>query len=712
MYLVEIIPLFRNIRLNNSMNQDDELTTNYIDTHLVEIVQLINTLGQNRIIDIFPNIVKYKDIPLSQYSWTVRTRNVLKNENIYEWSDINYLTIDQIIKFRNFGHNSEKEFIRIILLMLIDEKGSTLNKLSIIENAEKEEIDLTFVGLQMLKELTGILSDFIFYKSIFNPDSTLENIINIIDKELIPDSVLKRWIDISEEPLSLYTGSIEDKISSIRSEIEFNWNEKRKKVFEKRILSFKPLTLEELGLDLSITRERVRQIENKCKTNINKWKDNHKNRRILWILNFLDQRLESANYIKHQTLYSIINVNDLIHDDDKLILVYLLGPFRQKGDWIIREGYILPTDKNIIIDLDLVNHPKKYMEIELDLKSKGVHTKDITNWFEQFPYIEISGSVIFQSLGLKEKILSVFRVLEHKLKLAELMSILGAENRRSTITNLLSSDKSFIKVAKNEYGLLEWDLDEYNGILELMLDYLDQFGSPGNIKQMKNYLSENFSTNENSIALYLGAPLFTHNGKTYQLRTDMSTFNNNSELKRTKGTFLVDENTLSMVLANGKDVERGSGISLPTYMAKFLDLQPGQEIELKGRQSNIKCSWSIRATSGPQLSSLSKELLFTGMSTSHQYRIEINRHTNSIYFHPIHIDKASSFQEKIYLFSGLKIVNRDLITLLAQSLKCDISQVKKTLAERGDTLILNLIINANKDNVFDNDLRRLADSLL
>ena len=75
-------------------------------------------------------------------------------------------------------------------------------------------------------------------------------------KSFLPDQSQSIEDKLAEQELK---GLLKEKLSIFRETL----NEKEKGIFDKRLLSEKPLTLREIGLEFSVSRERIRQIESR-----------------------------------------------------------------------------------------------------------------------------------------------------------------------------------------------------------------------------------------------------------------------------------------------------------------------------------------------------------------------------------------------------------------------------------------------------------------
>ena len=203
--------------------------------------------------------------PIELLNLSVRTLNCLKNENINNLGDLIQVSESYLLKSRNFGRKSLNEIKEIILSHDL-EFGTRIDEWP-PENYENK------IEILKKQEISKLEVD---------PDSFLDELDNLLakDSELI--------------------------------------------VIKRRFWKFE--TLNKIGIDLNVTRERVRQIEAKALRKIKIVKKNY-------VLSFLNRNKdkifnkysENTNIITHHSLRKIISreklprMISLITDFDALI---------------------------------------------------------------------------------------------------------------------------------------------------------------------------------------------------------------------------------------------------------------------------------------------------------------------------------------------------------------------------------------------------------
>lgn len=257
-------------------DQEKELTTKYYETQDIAIRNKIVTHNLRLVISIakkysvkhgsrwdlvqegnyglIKGVDKFdptKDIRLSTYvSWWIRAyilRFVINNAHVVKIGT----TSDQRVIFFNVAKLRAK----------LSAQGNEVTDERLAEELEVKEKSIREVTLRMGAPLISIDTP------ANDSDSTIEGSGDVfypdrLDRDDTLDTIPSKLVE--ELDLKFRLGELASKFS-------LSLQDKHKEIFNRRFIQEEPDTLQNIGDDLSLTRERIRQIESKIKTSFGKY---------------------------------------------------------------------------------------------------------------------------------------------------------------------------------------------------------------------------------------------------------------------------------------------------------------------------------------------------------------------------------------------------------------------------------------------------------
>jgi DNA-directed RNA polymerase delta subunit len=290
----------------------------------------------------------------------------------------------------------------------------------------------------------------------------------------------------------------------IPSEVEYLLNNpKLKKDREVKVLverfglsGSKPKTLEEIGSELGITRERVRQIEKNSLAKVIEFANNDlRGQEVIGILK--DVIINAGGAINLKNLYSIV----LGFEDTKTSLkhmVYFLSSLNKELIRIdetseIRAGFVINT-----IDKKTLNETIKLAVDILDKTKKPIEERDFLNLIE-IKEVGLNDSQVVAILTLSKKIIKTdtghlglihwrdinpksirdktYYILKkhnkplHFTEISKHIDTLSGEEKKVTkqaVHNELIRDERFVLIGRGIYALSEWGFS--SGVVEEVIE--------------------------------------------------------------------------------------------------------------------------------------------------------------------------------------------------------------------------------------------------
>lgn len=239
---------------------------------------------------------------------------------------------------------------------------------------------------------------------------------------------------------------------------------KRRVLLARQVVLKQRPKLAELGADLGVTRERVRQLEGQA---------SHRARQLLRAQPFAPlawRALELRRALGVAVPWSDESIQDMVHDASRGItapqgctaeelLLWVAGPYVLIDDWLVRIG----TTPDSIIDTLRRHIGDRWLfqlqELTEFLQDIGVAWPDLL--LPRIPTLRYVGDGWFVRWqgGVADKAEVVLRLTARPMAISELARLIGERHAERSIRNALAADERFIRLRAHTFGLMEWHPD-------------------------------------------------------------------------------------------------------------------------------------------------------------------------------------------------------------------------------------------------------------
>jgi hypothetical protein len=361
-----------------------------------------------------------------------------------------------------------------------------------------------------------------------------------------------------------------------------------------RVLDFdgSARTLESIGVELGVTRERVRQIEKIAKVKLETALSQPAYRSIGVAAKRFRLRFGSA--VPEADLLSEFEQSPpgIL---DRLIL-HVAGPYVLRNGWFsIREVTPL-TDlvRNSFLAV-ATRGVASTDELRAALDEHDVRLERVDRLLEAVGLRRFDEQVVDWTGSLGEKSALVLRVHGTPMRLDELVEQVRPNNPRS-LGAQLNSTSGILRTGLKRYGLVEWDLDAFEGTAGEMCRHLQS--GPRQVADLARELSEEFGISEASVKMLAGRhPQFLLEGSAVQIRPADQPYLPQSSLENSRGCFLVD-GVWALKIVVDHDAIRGSGRQIPEAFALHLGLQPLEKSKVESPVGPISLGWGQHPSIG------------------------------------------------------------------------------------------------------------------
>lgn len=351
------------------------------------------------------------------------------------------------------------------------------------------------------------------------------------------------------------------------------------RIIEGRVLSQPKVTLDALGAEYGLTRERIRQLEAGLVADLSNWFNKNTEvqlhseqiraftgtvNTLSGLLNAFPALSEMINDLDLPAWYVFDQFDDSFESDGKWVAVPSLQDVAQKFDSIFEEyahdGLYMDREEFNAVFSDWGN----------------CTTNELYSWALDRGYTELFQAIAHPSVTTRaDRAFVCLGIHGSPLTIDEIKAQINPDNPVRGLGEALKIDPRFKKVGPETWSLAEWGLGSYQGIRQEILNVVDGQGSASLAKLMEE-LPVQFDISPASVRTYATTwPLQTVGDLVTRASKPMAP---TRPLHRSRGVFFVD-NLLTLRVRVTSEHLRGSGFQVPSALAGAVGLtQGGSEV--------------------------------------------------------------------------------------------------------------------------------------
>lgn len=581
---------------------------------LAEIVDILRPhFNKFKHLYIYPD----KQLPqsLETLPFSTRTKNaVIANPDKFSEPQLRF---NDLISITSFGVRSAIEFACVIESVLVNASELVFShkKIDHSENEKKAEfskinsffqlLSAWALGEQKLMTLSGALP-------VPLPEWPLE--------------IKQIWNELENLNTSELAGEVTKcySVSKLITQELGSLDERSLYIVNKRIFAVEhAATLEELGSKFGITRERVRQIEQKALLKLERFRSNEY-LPVLRRAESLSNRIGCAVQIKHPALEDALNwaVEDIEENGSvkqlaKSLLLWLAGPYKVYQNWLLKDVGLGEHTTNTFLQCrdhrGMINE-NTAQEI---MNNLGIKIEHHQSWLKHLlKFLRVDGGLIYFQGNILDKAYALLQYFAKPMTVEEMLEYIGSDSDRSFRQRLID-DPRFWRINKqNEFVLANTEgYDEYTGITDEIIQELELCGGQASISYLVEKLSRIYGVKENSIVAYLNTPMFTkdENGNV-RVRDTEDIIDIKTDISKSAACYLLNDDAWCWRIKIDKDALRGSGRVIPNAFAMKLGCNLGKKISVPTEFGEITLSWPLTSTTGAYIGSLRQVLDYHGVA--------------------------------------------------------------------------------------------------
>lgn len=398
-----------------------------------------------------------------------------------------------------------------------------------------------------------------------------------------------------EEPEEATYSNEEAPAVVVLAEFFANADAREQLILQERFAAVKPKTLDQLGLKIGVTRERVRQIERAV---VKRLKEVAKAGPIAELIEAI-----RAQAYPVSTLQQIVDSHPELDEQVEwwgaplwLILDRLDDSFLVEKGWVCFPD--LKTAASRTKEL-LQERTNAEGVVRLDELQTDLTPALLTEWLRQCGYQVLEGHVLTRVGSLPARAAGILSIRGVPMSVAEIYKAVGQGRTERSFRNALNANDELMRTSMDEWALRRWGGEEYSSLKDaigLRVQRAVDAGEAGvPLADLLDELPKKFGVAENSVRVYAGEGDFELVDGLVIPRVSENV--NNGTPEESDRMYMRD-GRWQLLLTVTPDHLRGSGCPVPSGLTAMLGVRYGEPLEIPSELGPQKVYWATMHTLG------------------------------------------------------------------------------------------------------------------
>lgn len=693
------------LSLDSHIDAMDELA---LERLLPAIVQHLGANDQTKLASMVTVLGMLGDIPLKPSIHQSHLRKALARAGIYTWRDLGELSPADLRRLPGIGSRKANDILRCCVTQSILSRSERQKYIDAGLYKQQEDLEEAVENLR-------ILAAWAVRERKVAHAADLWHLAPGIG--MTPD-LQELWNNFASLRLAVIADAAltEVHLEQLVGELLESLDDTERAVYERRVLSNSPRTLEEVGQELGFTRERARQLQVGAEECIQSLLTSRRFLPLWWRARELRSVLGRAAPRECQSTSEILArcLRDVRSDACPVVeslLLRLAGPYRYREGWLeLADLPDLPATS--LASLADPNGTLPLAAAYEWLAKQGVQPLFHDAWLEQAGKFRRFGSTLVRWSGsLIDKSVAILALRGQPTDAETLVAEVGEGHSVRTALNGFFGDDRLIRVSRTHWALKSWGLEEYTGIVQEIAQRINEGGGRILLTDLVEELVRQFGVKEGSVKTYAEAPMFVLEDGWIRLRDDAEPFTLPLEIAPCKGVYQPSPELISISIPVDNEILRGSGRSFPAPVAAAIGVYPGLTSVFAWEGGDLVVTWPKTSAFGPYLGSIRGLVLAVGAQEGDVVRLDFNLHLRQVACELIPRSlEGIPHTEALRLLTGMD-GGTDAAERLAVALGVALADVRRQLIERGDSAVAELLPPPVLDEALEAALSELADLL-
>jgi hypothetical protein len=641
-----------------------------------------------------------------------RSRNALARHGIRTWGDLGERTPGDLRSLPNVGALTVGDILRTTVETVVFGPPSS--------NAEEEhggqEVSAQQqFAMQRLSRIVQLLA------SWASSERNLHRLGDVLTHQPgvgLPPDLHELWHELNDLALDdLRAHDLPDHpLDVLCEDLLAQLDDPQRTVVEERLLTVDPPTLEQVGKRMSVTRERVRQIQVRAEERLQSLLRSDRYRSISWRADDLREALGPLALADSEETVNAFRwcLRDVALEAQSLVtnlLLYVAGPYRRRDGWLelvgapdldVRELLGL-ADEGGMISLASAREWFSHRSVEPAFQDAWL---DQTRKFRRF-----GEQLVVWNGSLVDKCVSVLALRGEPADAETLVREVGEGHNARGARDRFFGDERLMRVNRTQWALRSWGLEEYTGITDEIAQRVELAGGRVRLLDVVDEIASQFNVRPASVRVYAEAPMFVIEDAWVRLRRDDEPFPVQGSLTDCRGVYRSGDRRISVVVPVDKETLRGSGRGCPQPLADLLGVRPGVPRNWTWSGGELLVTWPPTAAYGPSIGSCRALALAAGAGDGDLLRLEFDLDAFAVTASRVPPEgTVAPVEELIRAHTGVDLgVGDDPVAAVARAVGVGPADVRRRLLERGDRELAAVLPVPAMDSSLEAALAELAE---
>ncbi|MFV2008765.1 sigma factor-like helix-turn-helix DNA-binding protein [Micromonospora sp. LOL_027] len=359
-------------------------------------------------------------------------------------------------------------------------------------------------------------------------------------------------------------------------------------VLRQRFLAENPRTLNELGEQLGVSRERVRQIEAAIKERLN-----HSFHFGTAVGNLLASiRIEIQPIAALSRLISrhpeLARTVPGISVPLWLVLDRLDDYFEVTDGWAAAPDITAAREQTRILLEDFANE-HGVVDIKALLDPANLPEPELQEWLRYCGYTIVEDRILTRTRSLGDHAAGLLDIAGQPLHIDDLHQRIGGDRSQRSLANALGGDDRFVRTDRASWGLTGWDVETYAPIRVQIARELNAAGGRIAVDDLVRSITERFDVSAKSIYSYASSGENEIVDGVVQRRQQPA--QPRKEPGQTRRLFRHGD-VWRFRISVTRDHLRGSGFPVPAGVARLVSCERGDTVELPSNLGVQTIRWT------------------------------------------------------------------------------------------------------------------------
>ena len=676
---------------------------------------------------LLPPLRRLGDTSLPQNDFQRRTANILARCELSSWADLCRVSPAQLLGLRNSGKTSVLDILAVAVeaaaRAVVSDQGYQailLAEAGLGDEDHEDSADSPVLPeddepatLHALGEVVHTVRLLASWHEREQGPGNLASLFAVQPDQSLPPDLTQTlsWSGNLDTATLCYPHLVRAEIEVLVDDLLACFTDDWRLVLSRRVLAATPDTLEQIGRDLGVTREAVRQTQRKAERQLAELLEDESLLPLHWRAAALREALGAAAPLTSGLTRDALQraTRDVDHEAAEPLLLRLAGPYRLRDGWWMRVDSALPDGRDLLAVMGTARL------ITTDdasswLAARGVRADFLDEWVARDPQLKLRGDLVLNWSGSAvDKCITMLQVLGRPATAEALVEAVGEGHSSRSVRQRFFEDSRLMRVNRSDWVLREWGGEEYTGITDEIEQRIHEWGGRAQLSALVDELVEQFGVAAASVRAYAEAPMFVTEDGYVRLRASDDPLEARQTLPRSRGLYRRSTGSWAYVMSVDSEVLRGSGRLCPEVLARAARIEPGSDITFDGPAGALRISWPRTSAFGPSLGSTRALAVGVSAEEGDELRIQFDlaSHTYRTYRIPAESWQQGDPRRVLELVTGLDLSDDQLLEGVAAGIGTTAAAVIGVLRHRGDDRLADLL-PSTADHALNDALADLA----